>query len=547
MTREKMLSFIFSGGRNRLREEAALFVLEEWRSGSNDDDPFTAGENAAINGRIAASRSRYNEALLFFRITINDSPELFFQYPDLLADLGRTFQYTSGGSEGINLFLEWEKIAEENNIRYLLLFYSGRIARQRGENSAEFFAEALPLAPQTPAEQADSCIWYILDSAFADGSAAVIAQLETYIPQWRDDTYFSDILDKLARELILRRQWDDIFRVFALVRNHSNAAAAKYAWIIGRAMEEGLLSPEETTRAESMLSDIDDESAVQAFKRLAYNAGTDALYYRYLSAAALGEPFLVLPKTLSPEKKHAAGKKNGEGGTETMIFLLGFFENNAGEFASRYIRAEEDDLSIDDLRCLAEALARAGQYQESMRLISLCGKKDGYHVVRRDLELWYPRHYKELVEKYAGETGIEQALLYGLIRTESAFDSNAVSRAGAIGLTQLMPATADEEAARIRRRGGPDYAEDLTVDLRDPASNIHIGASYLAFLNERMGDPLLAVLAYNGGMNRVRRWRSAASGLPTDIFLETVEYAETRNYGRDVTAAAAVYRELYYK
>jgi soluble lytic murein transglycosylase len=287
----------------------------------------------------------------------------------------------------------------------------------------------------------------------------------------------------------------------------------------------------------------------------------NALYYRSLSAAVLGETFLTLPP---PSRRLRARKpptaKNGESGI--MLFLLGFFEHGVGEFAPRYIREEENNLSADELRRLAEALAAAGQYRESIRLVSLYTKRDGYQIGRGDLQLSHPRPYKELVEQYAGETGIDPALLFGLIRTESAFDPNAVSRVGAIGLTQLMPATAEEAAGRIRRQGGPDYIRDgsavnggdengrerSTVDLRNPAANIHIGASYLAFLNGRMEDPLLALLAYNGGMNRIRRWRGARSAvsLPPDLFLETVEITETMDYGRSVTAAAAVYRALYY-
>jgi soluble lytic murein transglycosylase len=243
-----------------------------------------------------------------------------------------------------------------------------------------------------------------------------------------------------------------------------------------------------------------------------------------------------------------------------MKSLLGFFEHGAEEFAPAFIRAEENNLSADELRRLAEALGTAGQYQLSMRLVSLYSKQEGYQIRRRDLELSYPRPFKELVGQYAWETGIEPAILFGLIRTESAFDPNAVSRVGAIGLTQLMPATAEETATRIRRQGGPDWSqrggavdggdenvhENSGIDLLNPAANIHIGASYLAFLYERMEDPLLALISYNGGMNRIRRWRTR-SNLPTDLFLETVEITETMDYGRRVTAAAAVYRALYYE
>jgi soluble lytic murein transglycosylase len=126
-----------------------------------------------------------------------------------------------------------------------------------------------------------------------------------------------------------------------------------------------------------------------------------------------------------------------------------------------------------------------------------------------------------------------------------------------------MPATAKETADRIRRRGGPDYTrssataeaavtaedsatEDSALDLYNPAINIHIGAAYLAYLNERMEDPVLALLAYNGGITRTRRWHRAIN-LPPYLFLESVEYSETRNYGRSVMGAAAMYKELYYK
>jgi soluble lytic murein transglycosylase len=225
---------------------------------------------------------------------------LFLRYPDLLADLGRTFQYAATGNEGIDLFLEWEKTVSEdgNDLRYILLFYSARIARQRGdrETSAELFARALPFAPETPAEQADSCIWYILDSAVASGAmaadpATAVSLFETYIPQWRDDTYFFDVTDKLTRELILRQRWNDILHIFGLVRSHSGGITAKYAWIIGRALEEGLLSAEETRRAGEMLPALAaGQTLAEAYKRVAWNesggAGINALYYRYLSAAA---------------------------------------------------------------------------------------------------------------------------------------------------------------------------------------------------------------------------------------------------------------------
>jgi soluble lytic murein transglycosylase len=553
---DKLLSLLLDG-ESRSLGEAEHYALEKWRG--RDDSPLTDAENAAIDGRIASGRFRYNEALLFFRIAINDSPALFFQYPDLLIDLGRTFQYTATGKEGIDLFLDWEKNGaipadNENLIRFRLLFFAARMARQRGDpKNIEMFEKALPFACEISPEQSDACIWYILDSSLSQDNTRTIRYLETYVPQWHDAAYFSDVLGKLSRELVFRRQWKNAAKVFALLRNRPGAVTAQYAWISGRMVEEGLFSTEESA---------------PVFMRTAYDAAgsaavVDAWYYRSLSSAALKAPFLPpleTPPSEAPVKKTSSKKaqtKSTENISDVMSFLLGFFENDAAQFAQRYIRAEENTLSPEELYLLAKALGAAGQYQESMRIVALYAKRNNYKITRQDLELLYPRPFRDLVEQYAGETGIEPALLYGLIRTESAFNRDAVSHAGATGLTQLMPATAEETAARIRRRGGPDYiraataeeaaaTENSSLDLHDPAVNIHIGAAYLAYLNERMEDPVLALLAYNGGVNRVRRWRRATN-LPSDLFLESIEFSETRNYGRSVMGAAAMYKELYYK
>jgi soluble lytic murein transglycosylase len=609
--REKILALALNNG-SRSPDEAIQHLLLELRASSAiggfaDDNPpgdsmFSNAENAAIAGRIAVSHSRYREALIFFRMVMADAQDLFFQYPELLSDLGRSFQYSATGREGIDLFLQWEKnfdekkVNEDENlnalIRFRLLFFAARIARQNGlPESIELFERALPqalaLAPDIRGEQIDACIWYILNISLARDPGRTIKYLETYITHWQDDSYYSDVMDKLARELLLKRRWTDIINIFALVKNRTGVIGAKFAWITGRMIQSGLLLPRDIGYAFKAMPILngtasgEPQDVAQAYIRIAYNnaapSGSSApfdgkaLYYRSLSANALGEPFFPadLPSVKTSAKSpQPQAESSGESGV--MQFLLGFFKNGAAKFASRYIRMMESDLSPEELRLLAEAMGNDGQYQESMRLVLLYARQDSYQ--RRDLELLYPRPFIEQVSQYAQETGIDPSKLYGLIRAESAFNPDAISRSGAIGLTQLMPATAEEMAARILRRGGPDYtrksdkdgvdeisgdtdaesagggliANEVGVDLLDPGANIHMGAAYLAYLEERLGDPLLALLAYNGGMNRVRRWRnSMPAKFPSDIFLETVEYAETMEYGRAVTGAAAMYGALY--
>ncbi|MDR1319552.1 MAG: transglycosylase SLT domain-containing protein [Treponema sp.] len=601
-TRERALAFLLgppagartengvritgSAGGDPFPGEAALYVLRECRE--RGPGLFSPAESAALDGYIAASRSRYAEALESFRVCLAAGPALFFQYPNLLNDLGRCFQYTDSGEEGLDLFLGWEKelaenpgkipgetspeapslfsaegrfAAEVSNIRFRLLFFAARMARQRGrlDRGIELFTRARPFAPDPVQE--DACIWYILDSTLTRSPGRAAQQAALYIPQWNNDLYFSDILDNLARLLTAGRQWGDLVRIFALIKNRSDGAStAKYAYIIGRALEEGFLSPEESAGARAAAgTEGGADSPAAAFLRAAREAEKSALYYHALSAAALGEPFPELPEAGKAPAGDRASAASGSGREKPALrFLLDFFRYGAAGFAEPYIRALEDELTGEDLRVLAESLAGAGLYAESIRLISSYLERDDIEPGRRDLELYYPRPFRETVEKYAKETGLAPELLFGLIRTESAFQSGIVSRAGAVGLTQLMPATAEETAGRIRRnspdRGaGLSAGEEGNLNLFDPETNIRIGAVYLGYLIDRMESPLLALLAYNGGMNRVRRWREAdrqAAGrgmeLPGDLFLETIEYPETRNYGRKVLAAALLYGCLYY-
>ncbi|MEQ8967101.1 MAG: transglycosylase SLT domain-containing protein [Azospirillaceae bacterium] len=139
----------------------------------------------------------------------------------------------------------------------------------------------------------------------------------------------------------------------------------------------------------------------------------------------------------------------------------------------------------------------------------------------------------------------ERALILGLIRQESGFDLDAVSRAGALGLMQLMPATARDVAADL---GVPAEIDRLT---RDAAYNIRFGSVYLGDrLAEFDGSYIAAVAGYNAGPNRVARWlgsdgdpRAGRMDLYAVIdWIESIPIYETRNYVQRVLEATQVYR-----
>ncbi|MDR3145710.1 MAG: lytic transglycosylase domain-containing protein [Treponema sp.] len=570
--------FFFAGGNDPSGGygEAARWLFRELDA--LPAPPLTEAELAAVAGRLAVARSAYEEGLRSFRPALEQGPALFFRYPPLLNDLGRAFQYGSSRKEGAALFTEWERLLglprddpgvpagfgeagpAREEIRYRLLFYAGRIERLRGQHEAavNLFTRALPLAPD--ALQRDACIWYILNLSLMNRQEAAAPLLAAYIPLWHDPSYFEDILDQLSRDLTAGRQWTTLLEVFSLLRGRADRpSVSKYAYILGRAAAEGYIpavraalagTPDPGGKEGAAGADPGSEASgniAEAFFRIALAEGGFSSCYPTLASLRLGkyrDPLLEADegKAANPGTGTAGGSPQGE----ERDFLLGFFRFGAEAFAYPYILAKRDDLSIPELRALAREYGRTERWGESIRLVSFYTNRPDYVIHRDDMELLYPRPFREAVEKNARETGIPAALLYGLIRTESYFTSDIGSRAGAIGLTQLMPATALEMAGRISRLGGPDYVQEGVIDLADPAVNIHLGTFYLNYLRDRLDSPLLALLAYNGGMGRVRRWRTAEPRLPPDLFLETVELRETREYGRKVLAAAAAYGYFHY-
>jgi len=556
--REKVLAFLLGSGQEAIPDEARFFIMRECEE---QGGLFSEVESAAISGRYASFRSRFNEALVFFRGFMEEGkwperlPTLFLKYTDLINELGRTFQYTASGNEGIDLFLQWEaNLADETDVgqdlsanideaRYKLLFFAARNARRRGRVSdgVSLFEKALVLAPD--GEQADACIWYIMDSSLSEPFDVFIQRLEKCLPYLHDNSFLDDVLERFIQGLASGREWEKIIRTFAVIQNRNGASTAACAWIIARVINEGYLTDEQLRLAAEAANVNEAEPSV--FLQIAYNAGDSndlsALYYRLHSASALDLPFLEMS---SPE---VSSSKSGNKPSPALRFLLGFFDNGASAFSPPYIRLLENELTADELRAVAQALADEGMYAQSIRLVTMYTNREGYTRDKRDMELLFPRYYSELVEGYAAQYSIDPPVLYALIRTESAFQSEVTSSAGAVGLTQLMPDTAQEMADRIRRAGGPDYAStEGGLNLKDADVNIHIGSYYINYLMARFDDILLSLLSYNGGMNRVRRWQDAST-LPVDLFLETIAFSETRDYGRKVMAAAAVFQELYYR
>jgi len=152
----------------------------------------------------------------------------------------------------------------------------------------------------------------------------------------------------------------------------------------------------------------------------------------------------------------------------------------------------------------------------------------------------YKLEYSEYVYKYAEENDIDPYLIFSIIKAESNFERNIESSSGAIGLMQLMEATAIEMANEI--------GEDVVVKeaLYNPEINIKIGTKYYAYLIKRYNDNKdLALAAYNAGMGNVDKWIKEGTIKEDGSDLENIPYKETNNYVRKIVRNYRIYQNLY--
>ena len=187
--------------------------------------------------------------------------------------------------------------------------------------------------------------------------------------------------------------------------------------------------------------------------------------------------------------------------------------------------------------------ARRGDRRDSIRLLREAfpgiGGPHQATLPEEALRLFYPLAYERTIRASATRQGLEPAIVFGMIHQESGFDAAAVSRSGARGLMQVMPATGRELARKL----GLPYS---TGRLTDPDLSVRLGTHYFRQVLQMFdGDVELALAGYNGGPYRIRRlWRDAGER-DVDAFLEDLTIEESKSYVKRILVVADSYRQLY--
>ena len=157
------------------------------------------------------------------------------------------------------------------------------------------------------------------------------------------------------------------------------------------------------------------------------------------------------------------------------------------------------------------------------------------------LKVLYPIEHEEIIDKISTEYGVDPALICGIIKTESGFNKKAQSKAGALGLMQIMPETFEWLQT---------HTEDKHMNeryLSNPDTNIKYGTYFIAYLLKKYGTEREAICAYNAGMGNVNKWLEDKRFSHDGKHLDYIPFNESRDYVKKVLKNREVYNKLYYK
>ena len=272
------------------------------------------------------------------------------------------------------------------------------------------------------------------------------------------------------------------------------------------------------------LAELDRPEAAVAFASLA----AEATYYGFLAAIWLREDLSLCERDLSVDgERQRRLLRDAEFERALELHQVGLLHHARLTWSSVWRRLGDDDRQ-------QAALLAAGQgwYDRSIAALGALGTMQAYP--------WrFPMIEQARVMTYSERWQVDPALVYGLMRAESAMQPDALSPVGARGLLQLMPATAGE----VARRNGLSF--NGNAQLMDPAINIPLGVAHLAELQTRFDQRWIFVAAaYNAGINAVGRWLNERPNTDPDVWLETLPFFETRDYVPRVLAFATIYEWL---
>ena len=327
-------------------------------------------------------------------------------------------------------------------------------------------------------------------------------------PEWSDET-----LAWAARAALRSERWPQVLKAISLLSATEQRDATWHYW-----------------RARALLATAADGAPGEAIRSearaLLQPLAAPLTFYGRLAAEDLGH-LPVLPPAPAPLTSAERAQALAHPGLTRALLLIASGLRNEG--------VREWNFS---LRGMGEReLLAAAQEACEREIWDRCINTSDRTRAEIDLGQRFPMPFRSELLQKARAVGVDPAYVYGLIRQESRFVTDARSQVGAAGLMQVMPATAKWTAKKV----GIPFRPEL---MSDSGFNMLIGTSYLKLVLDDFGGSMaMAAAAYNAGPSRPRRWREGPL-LDAAIWAENIPFNETRDYVKKVLINATVYAQL---
>ena len=519
----------FTGQFEKLNESAAsLFskrtmnyktsLLYELLAEDEKDEDF----HNVMKIRLSVYEKKYNIAYEMAKELLLTKPILACSSKYIFSDFLKAFLFGSKEYEKNAKMLEKflhnlsPKTQNYELISYMASLYIARLYEKAGkEKEALKHYELAVKKALTPYDRDDSN-WYKLNYELKNNFSLFMKDIKTSYPNWDNHYWYEDLVSNAIVKIVSEKKYRLLLQLYEVVgKSRLAEQKAKLQYLMAR-------------------SGVIFSQYLKANYRAAYNGEHNLIYYTILSAYQLNAPLedVLYKKRVKREANSLYSSQ------DAMKILKAYLDY--GLYSHIYKEAVRiyPTITVDEAFSFSKELRLHSLFPDSINLMQFVANSEGSVLTEEHLRAIYPRPFYNEVSKWAKEYDIPEYIMYALIRSESFFRPLVISHAGAVGLSQLMPSTAKDIARALKISH---------YDITNPDTNVRFGSYYLSKMLKKFNGHLMpSMCSYNAGPVAVSRWLKKNTIKEEDLFVETIPYNETRNYGKKLLATACIYGMLYY-
>ena len=472
--------------------------------------------------RLSVYEKKYNTAYEMAKELLLTKPILACSSKYIFSDFLKVFLFGSKEYEKNAKMLEKflhnlsSKTQNYELISYMASLYIARLYEKVGKEKEVLKHYELAVKKAFTPYDKDDSNWYKLNYELKNNFSLFMKDIKTSFPNWDNHYWYEDLVSNAIVKIVSEKKYRLLLQLYEVVgKSRLAEQKAKLQYLMARS---GVISSQ----------------YLKANYRAAYNGEHNLIYYTILSAYQLNAPLedVLYKKRVKREANSLYSSQ------DAMKILKAYLDYGLYSHIYKEVVRIYPTITVDEAFSFSKELRLHSLFPDSINLMQFVANSEGSVLTEEHLRAIYPRPFYNEVSKWTKEYDIPEYIMYALIRSESFFKPLVISHAGAVGLSQLMPSTAKDIARALKISH---------YDITNPDTNVRFGSYYLSKMLKRFDGHLMpSMCSYNAGPVAVSRWLKKNTIKEEDLFVETIPYNETRNYGKKLLATACIYGMLYY-